>query len=76
MAPPQRIKQWLTDQNGLDKLRLEETDCPTPGQDEVLVKVQAVSLNYRDTEGELGQHTRLGARSLTGSSRHGPLQPS
>ncbi|KAF1965683.1 NAD(P)-binding protein [Bimuria novae-zelandiae CBS 107.79] len=54
MAPPQRIRQWLTGQDGLDKLRLEETDCPAPGQDEVLVEVHAVSLNYRDTEVAMG----------------------
>jgi NADPH:quinone reductase-like Zn-dependent oxidoreductase len=49
--PPQRIKQWLTGQDGLDKLRMEETDYPKPGEDEVLVEVHSVSLNYRDTEG-------------------------
>ena len=51
MAPPQKTKQWLTGQDGLDKLRMEEVDCPTPGVDEVLVEVHSVSLNYRDTEG-------------------------
>ena len=58
MAPPQRIRQWLTEQNGLDKLRLDEADCPKPGQDEVLVEVHAVSLNYRDTEG-MCNHVRV-----------------
>lgn len=53
MAPPRMIRQWLTGQDGLDKLRLDETECPTPGPDEVLVEVHAVSLNYRDTEGTL-----------------------
>lgn len=48
---PQKIKEWVTGQDGLDKLRLQETDLPTPGEDEVLVEVGAVSLNYRDTEG-------------------------
>jgi NADPH:quinone reductase-like Zn-dependent oxidoreductase len=57
MAPPSRIKQWVTGQDGLDKLRLEEVDLPVPGQDEVLVEVHAVSLNYRDTEGMLHQTT-------------------
>lgn len=51
MVPPSRIKQWVTGQDGLDKLRLEEVDIPTPSEDEVLVEVHAVSLNYRDTEG-------------------------
>lgn len=48
---PQRIRQWVTGQDGLDKLRIEELDLPEPGEDEVLVEVRAVSLNYRDTEG-------------------------
>jgi D-arabinose 1-dehydrogenase-like Zn-dependent alcohol dehydrogenase len=47
---PQKIKQWLTGQDGLNKLRIEETDCPAPGEDEVLVEIHSVSLNYRDTE--------------------------
>jgi NADPH:quinone reductase-like Zn-dependent oxidoreductase len=55
MAPlqevPRRIKRWLTAQDGLEKLRLDEVDCPEPKEDEVLVEVRAVSLNYRDTEG-------------------------
>ncbi|KAH7396976.1 hypothetical protein DE146DRAFT_62024 [Phaeosphaeria sp. MPI-PUGE-AT-0046c] len=46
----QKIKQWVTSQDGLEKLRMEETERPTPGQDEVLVEVHSVSLNYRDTE--------------------------
>jgi NADPH:quinone reductase-like Zn-dependent oxidoreductase len=48
---PQKIKQWVTGQDGLDKLRMEETERPTPGEDEVLVEIHSVSLNYRDTEG-------------------------
>jgi NADPH:quinone reductase-like Zn-dependent oxidoreductase len=48
---PQKIKQWVTGQDGLDKLRMEEAERLTPGQDEVLVEVHSVSLNYRDTEG-------------------------
>lgn len=49
--PPQKIKQWVTGQDGLDKLSMEEVDCPSPREDEVLVAVHSVSLNYRDTEG-------------------------
>ncbi|KAF2003680.1 NAD(P)-binding protein [Amniculicola lignicola CBS 123094] len=54
MALPQKIKQWVTGQDGLDKLRMEEVDLPTPEEDEVLVEVHAVSLNYRDTEVAMG----------------------
>ncbi|KAF2643628.1 NAD(P)-binding protein [Massarina eburnea CBS 473.64] len=51
---PQKMTQWLTDQDGMDKLRMDETECPVPGEDEVLVEVHAVSLNYRDTEVVMG----------------------
>ncbi|KAF2706318.1 alcohol dehydrogenase [Pleomassaria siparia CBS 279.74] len=54
MAPPQKIKQWVTNQDGLDKLRIEEVDCPAPGENEVLVEIHAVSLNFRDTEVAMG----------------------
>lgn len=54
MTPPQKIKQWLTGQDGLDKLRMAEADCPAPGEDEVLVEIHSVSLNYRDTEVAMG----------------------
>ncbi|KAI0444405.1 hypothetical protein F4803DRAFT_560932 [Xylaria telfairii] len=45
------MKQWVTNQNGLDKLRL--VDVPEPSElkeGEVLVKINSVSLNFRDTE--------------------------
>lgn len=44
-------KQWTTAQNGLDSLKMEEVDVTKPKDGEVLVKINAVSLNYRDTEG-------------------------
>ena len=44
-------QSWKTDRDGLDKLTLEEGEVPSPGDGEVLVKILAVSLNYRDTEG-------------------------
>ncbi|KAI8942923.1 hypothetical protein NX059_000961 [Plenodomus lindquistii] len=50
MTLPQKVQQWLTGQDGLDQLRMGEADCPTPGEDEVLVEIHSVSLNYRDTE--------------------------
>ena len=45
------MKQWLTSQDGLENLNLTTTDPPQPKEGEVLVKINAVSLNYRDTEG-------------------------
>lgn len=49
MAPP-KTTQWKSGQNGLDKLYMEEVDIPSPGENEVLVEIHSVSLNYRDTE--------------------------
>lgn len=49
MAPKNR--QWTTAMDGIDKLKLNEADIPTPNDGEVLVKITAVSLNYRDIEG-------------------------
>lgn len=45
------MKQWQTGQDGLDKLTLTTAKVPEPKDGEVLVKINAVSLNYRDTEG-------------------------
>lgn len=43
------MKQWvLHGNNGIDSLSLEETSIPQPGENEVLIKLHAVSLNYRD----------------------------
>ncbi|CAH0032797.1 unnamed protein product [Clonostachys rhizophaga] len=55
-------RQWTTKQDGLDNLELGETDIPEPKDGEVLVKIKAVSLNYRDTEvcqGEYTHHSSL-----------------
>ena len=42
------MKAWLLDNFGLDNLRLGEVPTPKPKDDEILVKVSAVSLNFRD----------------------------
>jgi NADPH:quinone reductase-like Zn-dependent oxidoreductase len=42
------MKAWLLDNFGLDHLRLGEVPTPTPKENEVLIKVLAVSLNFRD----------------------------
>lgn len=47
------IKRWETDQDGLDNLRLTTGPMPEVSEEHVLVKINAVSLNYRDTEGTL-----------------------
>lgn len=47
------IHQWVTPLEGLDSLRQTEAPMASPGDGEVLVKIHAVSLNYRDVEGSL-----------------------
>ncbi|KAL1297115.1 hypothetical protein AAFC00_004694 [Neodothiora populina] len=58
-ALPSQRKCWLTNQDGLDKLQRSESPLQQPGDKEVLVKINTVSLNYRDTEvcmGLYGHH--------------------
>jgi NADPH:quinone reductase-like Zn-dependent oxidoreductase len=44
-----RTSAWvLKDQQGIDSLKFVETHVSTPGDYEVLVKLHAASLNYRD----------------------------
>ncbi|WPU21919.1 NAD(P)-dependent alcohol dehydrogenase [Cedecea neteri] len=42
------MKAWLLKDFGLENLQLAEVETPKPGIGELLVKVGAVSLNYRD----------------------------
>ncbi|KAL0578312.1 hypothetical protein V5O48_003689 [Marasmius crinis-equi] len=57
------MKQWVTDQNGLEKLRLVDVSPPEELKEgEVLVKINCVSLNFRDTEvimGLYGHHKSM-----------------
>lgn len=46
------VQQWQTRQDGLENLKRASAPMPSPGKGEVLVKISAVSLNYRDTEGK------------------------
>ena len=54
MSLPTTIKQWETSQDGFDNLKQTSVALPTPGPNEVLVKISAVSINYRDTEVIMG----------------------
>ena len=42
------MRAWTLDAFGLENLNLREVPTPTPGPHELLIKVSAVSLNYRD----------------------------
>ncbi|WP_433556086.1 zinc-dependent alcohol dehydrogenase family protein [Pseudonocardia xinjiangensis] len=42
------MKAFLLEDFGLQNLKLAEVSTPEPGRDELLVKVSAVSLNFRD----------------------------
>ncbi|EPS31124.1 hypothetical protein POX_h09422 [Penicillium oxalicum] len=50
------IKQWITPLEGLDSLRQIEVPLGAPGAGQVLVKINAVSLNYRDVEVTKGEY--------------------
>lgn len=50
------MKLWRIPAFGIDKLELVEAPTPKPGAGEVLVKVRAVSLNYRDLLVTLGHY--------------------
>jgi NADPH:quinone reductase-like Zn-dependent oxidoreductase len=60
MNIPLKMKAWQLHGLGIENLRLENIDVPLPRPHEVLIKVSAVSLNYRDKaiiEGRLGAVT-------------------
>ena len=42
------MKRWQLSSFGAENLHLADVPLPTPGHNELLVKVSAVSLNYRD----------------------------
>ncbi|KAI0153630.1 hypothetical protein BJ166DRAFT_570749 [Pestalotiopsis sp. NC0098] len=66
------MKQWITNQDGLENIKLVDAPAPDAAglkEGEVLVKVNRVSLNYRDTEvvmGLYGHHDSMkqGASAL------------
>ena len=52
------MQRWELSAFGRENLSLVSVERPTPGADEVLVEVEAVSLNFRDS---LIMENRLGA---------------
>ncbi|CAG8959355.1 hypothetical protein HYFRA_00001253 [Hymenoscyphus fraxineus] len=64
MTLPKTNKQWLTHQDTLQNLSQTTSPLPTPHPNQVLVKINTISLNYRDTEvctGLYNHHTTTGA---------------
>lgn len=52
------MKQWTMNGYSIDQLALIEADRPAPAEDEVLIQIKALSLNYVDLiaiRGQLGQ---------------------
>lgn len=47
---PSKMKQWTitTTEKDFDGLELSEVDVPKVGENDVLVKINGASLNYRD----------------------------
>lgn len=54
MAPNDTIRQWVTSQDGIENLQFTTAQKPKLQDDEVLVRINAVSLNYRDIEVVMG----------------------
>jgi len=64
------MKAMVYDEYGSpDVLRLEEVDTPTPADNEILIKVHAVSVNRSDWEGLIGKplYARLGGLRKPGN---------
>ena len=57
----QTMGQWVLREAGAHNLRLEEKPMPTPGAGEIVVRVAAVSLNYRDLWFIAGEQTDTSA---------------
>lgn len=69
---PNVVQQWLSRQDGLEKLARGTAPMPTAGEGEVLVEIKAVSFNYRDTEGESLMALRDRTESILTSASKSP----
>lgn len=63
---PTNMQRWELAQYGRDRLALVDTVVPTPLEGEILVRVSAVALNYRD---------KLMVENGMGMALEGPLTP-
>lgn len=55
------MKAWLATKPGAprDVLRLDDVDAPEPGANEVLIRVEAVTLNFNDIDGIHGRYATV-----------------
>jgi NADPH:quinone reductase-like Zn-dependent oxidoreductase len=44
-----KMRVWVSDEPGHENLKVEEREIPSPGPGQVLLRMKAGSLNYRDT---------------------------
>jgi hypothetical protein len=59
------MQRWELSAFGRENLPLVSVPRPVPGADEVLVEVEAVSLNFRGNSSELRLTGCVGSRSST-----------
>ena len=57
-------RQWTSSLNGISNLTLVQITIPLPGPNEILVRINAVSLNFKDGEIVQGQFNHHKAVSL------------
>ena len=64
---PARMLKWKFYGDGYDSLQVEETDVPTPGPNELLVRQDACGLCFSDTKviGLGANHPRMAGRDLS-----------
>ena len=68
-----KMRTMVVAGTGYESLQLEERDVPTPGAGEIVVRIHAATLNYRDWLMLHAQSTsgRIPAKTLSTSSRPG-----
>lgn len=47
MSLPSVVRQWSSNQDGIENLTLGECPMPEPGVGEVLVRISTIAINYR-----------------------------
>jgi NADPH:quinone reductase-like Zn-dependent oxidoreductase len=63
----------LSELGGPDKLKLSEWETPTPGPEEVVVRLKAAALNHRDVWIRKGQYAAIQLPTILGSDGAGEV---